>query len=131
MIRIASGMIGVAIASVCWNAGGAVAKDIEIPTHLGELAKSTGSYISQARACKTDEWKLALRESVIQVQKWKPERDLKYFQLIVEWANRYEALGCDQRTLLRIRQALRTYLDRFIEDRDSGCKILPHSNFVC
>ncbi len=55
MIRIASGMIGVAVASVCWNAGGAVAKDIEIPTHLGELAKSTGSYISQARACKTDE----------------------------------------------------------------------------
>ena len=131
MIRIASGMIGVAVACVCWNAGGGVARDIKISPLLDSLAMFTGTYISQARACKTDEWKLALRESVIQVQKWKPERDLKYFQLIVEWANRYEALGCDQRTLLRIRQALRTYLDRFIEDRDSGCKILPHSNFVC
>jgi hypothetical protein len=27
MMRIASGMIGVAVSCVCWNAGGAVAKD--------------------------------------------------------------------------------------------------------
>jgi len=46
MIRIASSMIGIAVACACWNAEGAVAKDIrppprsvrpsEIPTLLGQ-----------------------------------------------------------------------------------------------
>jgi hypothetical protein len=131
MIRIASRTIGIAVACVCWNAGEVVARDIRISPLLDNLAMATGTYISQARACKTDEWKLALRDSVAQVRRRQPGSDLRYFQLVVEWANRYEALGCDQTTLLTIRQAQRTYLDRFVWDGDSGCKILPHSNFVC
>src|SRR5262245_37870998 len=104
MMRIASSMIGIAVSCVCSNVGGAVAKDIrpsppavapsEIPTLLGQLAKSTGSYIGQARACKTDEWKPALRKSIKEVQKRRPGSDLRYFQLVVDWANRYEARGC-------------------------------------
>jgi hypothetical protein len=108
-----------------------VARDIRISPLLDNLAMSTGTYISQARACKTDEWKLALRESVIEVRKRQPGSDLRYFQLVVEWANRYEALGCDQTTLLTMRRAQRAYLDRLIEDRNYGCKFLPYSNFVC
>jgi hypothetical protein len=131
MIRIAGLTIGIAVACVCWNAREAAARDIKISPLLDNLAIVTGTYISQARACKTDEWKLALRESVTQVRKRQPGSDLRYFELVVEWANRYEALGCDQTTLLTMRQAQRTYLDRFIWDRDSGCKILPRSNFVC
>src|SRR6266436_37294 len=130
MIRIASGMIGVVVASVCWNAGGAVAKDIEIPTHLGELAKSTGSYISQARACKTDEWKLALRESIKEVQKRRPGSDLRYFQLVVEWANRLEARDCDQERLLTAKQYQRIDLDSFMRNEPGlGCSLSPR--LVC
>jgi hypothetical protein len=124
-------MTGVAVACVCWNVGGAVARDIRISPLLDNFAMVTGTYISQARACKTDEWKLALRESVTRVRKQQPANDLKYFQLVVEWANRYEALGCDQTMLLTFKEAQRTYLDRFFQDMDFGCKILPHSNFVC
>ena len=126
MIRIASCKIGVAVACVCWNAG--VARDIKISPLLDNLAMFTGMYVSQARACKIDEWKLALRESIIQVQKRQRVSDLKYFQLVVEWANRYEALGCDQGTLLMTRQAQQTHLGRFIEAWPE-CKLSP--SLVC
>src|SRR5215472_16920376 len=75
MIRITWAMIGVAVACVCWNAGEAVARDIKISPLLDNLAMFTGTYISQARACKTDEWKPALRESIIQVRKREPASD--------------------------------------------------------
>ena len=130
MVRIAGGMVGVAIACGCSNAAWAAARTVQISPFVDNLAMSTGTYISQARACKTDEWKRALRESVIEVRRRKPESDLKYFQLVVAWANRYEALVCDQTALLTIRQAQQTSLDRFIEeDRDSRCKLSPH--LVC
>jgi hypothetical protein len=126
--RLVQGVIGVAVACVCWNA--AVARDIKISPLLDNLAMFTGTYISQARACKTDEWKLALRESIIQVQKREPASDLKYFQLVVVWANSFhEAGGCDQTRLLTARQVQRTYLDRFIRGGDFGCKLSP--NLVC
>jgi hypothetical protein len=145
MIRIASGMVGlvVVVACVCWSAGmplqhpfdpgagfrdgvvhdpRAVARDMKTP--LDHLAMSTGIYISQARACETDEWKLALRESMMQVQKREQASNLKYFQLVVEWANRYEALGCDKATLLAITQAQGTSLERFIW-ANPECKLGP------
>jgi hypothetical protein len=141
MIRIASGMVGVVVvvACVCWSAGmplqhpfdprdgvvhgpRAVARDMKTP--LDHLAMSTGIYISQARACKTDEWKRALRESMIQVQKREQASNLKYFQLVVEWASRYEALGCEKTTLLAITQAQRTSLETFIW-ANPECKLSP------
>jgi hypothetical protein len=125
MIRITSGIIGVAVACVLWNTGGAVARDID------KLAMFTGSYIGQARACKADEWKPALRESIIQVQKWEPGNDLKYFRLVVEWANRYEARDCDQTGLLAHRLVQRAYLDSFIRGWKPGCNFIPVPDFVC
>jgi len=137
MMRIASSMIGVAVSCICWNVGGAVAKDdirplppVRAPseTPLDQLAKSTGSYISQAMACKTDEWKLALRQSIIEVQKRRPGSDLRYFQLIVDWANRYEARDCDQERLMTAAASQRIDLDRFIRDerdrRSLGCSLV-------
>ena len=106
------------------------AREIKISPFIDDLAMSTGTYISQARACKTDEWKPILRESIIEVKKRERSNDLRYFQLVVEWANRYEALGCDQTTLLTIRQAQQASLDRFIRTHyDSRCKLAPH--LVC
>jgi hypothetical protein len=132
MMRVASGVVGVAITCVCWNAGWAAARTIQISPLLDNLAMFVGTYISQARACKTDEWKRALRESVIEVRRRKPESDLKYFQLVVAWANRYEALVCDQTMLLTTRQAQQISLDRFIEeDRASRCKLFSNPMFVC
>jgi len=153
MMRIASSMIGVAVSCICWNVGGAVAKNDIRPlyphrewqapsvtprplppvrarseTPLDQLAKSTGSYISQAMACKTDEWKLALRQSIIEVQKRQPGSDLRYFQLVVDWANRYEARDCDQERLMTAAASQRIDLDRFIRDerdrRSLGCSLV-------
>ena len=130
MIRITCAMIGVAVACVCWNAGEVVARDIKILPLLDNLAMFTGTYISQARACKTDEWKPALRESIIQVRKREPASDLKYFQLVVVWANSFhDAGGCDPTRLMTARQVQRTYLDRVIRGGDFGCKLSP--NLVC
>jgi hypothetical protein len=130
MVRIASRTIGVAVAFVCWNAGGPVARDIKISPLLDNLAVVTGTYISQARACKTDEWKLALRESIIEVQKREPTSDLKYFQFVVAWANSFnDGGGCDQTRLRTARQVQRTHLDRFIRGGDFGCKLSPY--LVC
>jgi len=128
MIQIANGMIGVVVGCACWNAG--EAREIKISPSLDYLAMSTGTYISQARACKKDEWKPVLRKSIIEVKKRDRSNDLRYLQLVVEWANRYEALGCDQTTLLMIRQAQQASLDRFIRTHyDSQCKLSPH--LVC
>src|SRR5712671_1954599 len=115
MTRIASGIIGVAVACVCSDAGAAV--DID------RLAMLTGSYINQAMACKADEWKLALRESIKHIQKWDPASDLRYFQLVVEWANRYEVRDCDQTKLLTTRRVQRAYLDSFTRDPGPRCKL--------
>ena len=128
MIRIANGLIGVVVACACWNAVGA--REIKISPFIDDVATSTGTYISQARACKTDEWKPIIRESIIEVKKRERSNDLRYFQLVVEWANRYESLGCDQTTLLTIRRAQQASLDRFIRTHyDSRCKLAPH--LVC
>jgi hypothetical protein len=92
---------------------------------LDQLAKSTGSYISQARACKTDEWKLALRKSIKEVQKRQPGSDLRYFQLVVDWANRYEARDCDQQRLMTAEESQRIDLDRFMRDKPGlGCSLV-------
>jgi hypothetical protein len=105
----------------------------EISTLLGQLAKSTGSYISQARACKTDEWKLVLRKSIKEVQKRRPGSDLSYFQLVVDWANRYEARDCDQEGLMTAEESQRIDLDRFMrvdpdrfmrDERGLGCSLV-------
>jgi hypothetical protein len=87
------------------------------------LAVFTGKYIGQARACHSDEWKPALRESIIQVQKREPASDLQYFQAVVGWANGAEAGGCEQTRLLTARQAQRTYLDRFIRGSEFRVQI--------
>ena len=121
MARIASAMIGVAAACVCLDAGGAV--------DINRLAVLTGSYISQARACKSNEWKAALRESIKHVQKWDPASDLRYFWLVVESANKYEARDCDETTLRRTRQAQRAYLDISARDPWPRCKLNPR--LVC
>lgn len=145
MVRIASGIVAVVVACVCWSSGtplrhpfdpGAGFRDAvvhdprarDMKTPLDQLAMSTGIYISQARSCKTDEWKLALRESMIEVQKREQASNLKYLQLVVEWANRYEALGCDKTTLLAITQAQQTSLERFIW-ANPECKLSPQ--LVC
>jgi hypothetical protein len=125
--RLVQGVIGVAVACVCWNA--VVAREIKISPLLDDLAMFTGMYISQARACKTDEWKLALRESLIQVQRRESASDLKYFQLVIAWANSFQAGGCDHVRLVTARQAQQTYLDRFSLRGDYGCKLSP--NLVC
>jgi hypothetical protein len=123
-------MVRVAIVCVCWNAAWAAARTVQISPLLDNLAMSTGTYISQARACKTHEWKRALRESAIEVRRRNPESDLKYFQLVIAWADRYEAPVCDQTAPLTIRQAQQISFDRFIEeDRASGCKLSP--DLVC
>jgi len=137
MMRIASSMIGVAVSCICWNVGGAVAKDdirplppVRAPseTPLDQLAKSTGSYISQARACKTDEWKPVLRQSIKEVQKRRPGSDLTYFQLVVDWANRYEARDCDQERLMTAKASQRIDLDRFMRGERGqpslGCSLV-------
>jgi len=96
---------------------------------IDRLAMLTGSYINQARACKADEWKPALRESIKHVQKWDPASDLRYFWLVVESANKYEARDCAEATLRRTRQAQRPYLASFNRDPWPRCKLNP--GLVC
>ena len=104
-----------------------MARDVKISLSVDTLAVVTGTYISQARACQTDEWKLALRESIRAVQMREPTSDLKYFQLVVAWANSFNDAGrCDQTRLRTARQVQQTYLDRW---GDYRCKLSPH--LVC
>jgi len=122
LTRIVSA-IGIAVAGALWNVGYAAARaDFDL------LAMFTGIYISHSRACDVDDWQAVFRETIEIVQRSQPREpkdELKYTELVVQWATQHETSTCDRKKLTRSIEGLRDYRDTAFPMNPGECKP-PH-----